>query len=44
MKLRGTRNPLVAHWPKGIKAKGEVRSQWNNADTHNFSCLKMWVS
>jgi arylsulfatase len=21
----GTRNPLVVHWPKGIKAKGEIR-------------------
>ncbi len=26
----GTRNPLVIHWPKGIKAKGEVRSQWHH--------------
>ena len=26
----GTRNPLVVHWPKGIKAKGEVRSQWHH--------------
>lgn len=26
----GTRNGLVAHWPKGIKAKGEVRSQWHH--------------
>ena len=24
------RNPLVVHWPKGIKAKGEVRSQWHH--------------
>jgi arylsulfatase len=24
----GTRNGLVVHWPKGVKAKGEVRSQW----------------
>jgi arylsulfatase A-like enzyme len=23
----GTRNGLVIHWPKGIAAKGEVRSQ-----------------
>ena len=26
----GTRNPLVIHWPKGIKANGEVRSQWHH--------------
>lgn len=26
----GTRNPLVVSWPKGIKAKGEVRSQWHH--------------
>jgi len=26
----GTRNPLVVHWPKGIKAKGEIRSQWHH--------------
>jgi arylsulfatase A-like enzyme len=26
----GTRNPLVVHWPKGIKAKGEVRSQFHH--------------
>jgi arylsulfatase len=24
----GTRNGLVVHWPKGITAKNEVRSQW----------------
>lgn len=24
----GTRNGLVVHWPKGIKAKGEMRSQF----------------
>ena len=24
----GTRNGLVVHWPKGVKAKGEIRSQW----------------
>jgi len=23
----GTRNGMVMHWPKGIKAKGEIRSQ-----------------
>lgn len=26
----GCRNPLVVHWPKGIKARGEVRSQWHH--------------
>jgi arylsulfatase A-like enzyme len=26
----GTRNPLVVHWPEGIAAKGEVRSQWHH--------------
>lgn len=26
----GTRNPMVMHWPNGIKAKGEVRSQWHH--------------
>ena len=26
----GTRNGMVMHWPKGIKAKGEVRSQWHH--------------
>ena len=26
----GTRNPLVVHWPSGIKAKNEVRSQWHH--------------
>jgi arylsulfatase A-like enzyme len=26
----GTRNPMVIHWPKGIKAKGEQRSQFHH--------------
>jgi arylsulfatase A-like enzyme len=26
----GTRNGLVVHWPQGIKAKNEVRSQWHH--------------
>ena len=26
----GTRNGLVVHWPKGVKAKGEIRSQWHH--------------
>ncbi len=26
----GTRNGLVVHWPRGVKAKGEVRSQWHH--------------
>ncbi len=27
----GTRNGTVAHWPNGIKAKGEIRSQFTHA-------------
>ena len=27
----GIRNPLVVHWPKGIKAKGEIRNQFHHA-------------
>jgi arylsulfatase A-like enzyme len=26
----GTRNPMVVHWPNGIKAKGERRSQFHH--------------
>ena len=26
----GTRNPVVVHWPDGIRAKGEIRSQWHH--------------
>jgi len=26
----GTRNGMVIHWPKGIEAKNEVRSQWHH--------------
>ena len=26
----GTRNPMIVHWPKGIAAKGELRSQWHH--------------
>ena len=26
----GTRNGMVVHWPKGVKTKGEVRSQWHH--------------
>ncbi len=26
----GTRNGMVLHWPKGVKAKGEVRSQFHH--------------
>jgi hypothetical protein len=26
----GTRNGMVAHWPKGIKAKGELRTQFHH--------------
>ena len=28
--LGGTRNGMVIHWPKGIKAKGELRSQFGH--------------
>lgn len=26
----GIRNPMIVHWPKGIKAKGELRSQFHH--------------
>jgi arylsulfatase len=26
----GTRNPMIAHWPNGIKAKGEQRTQFHH--------------
>lgn len=26
----GTRNGLAVHWPKGIKGRGELRSQWHH--------------
>lgn len=26
----GTRNPLIVHWPSGIKAKGETRNQFHH--------------
>lgn len=26
----GTRNPLVVHWPEGIRAKGEIRTQFHH--------------
>lgn len=26
----GTRNGMVVHWPNGVSAKGEVRSQWHH--------------
>lgn len=26
----GTRNPMVVHWPRGIKAKGELRNQFHH--------------
>jgi arylsulfatase len=26
----GTRDPMVVHWTKGIKARGELRSQWHH--------------
>ena len=30
----GTRNPLVVHWPDGIKAKGELRHQFHHVHRH----------
>lgn len=26
----GTRNGMVVHWPKGVRAKGEIRPQWHH--------------
>jgi arylsulfatase A-like enzyme len=26
----GTKNGMVVHWPQGIRAKGEVRTQWHH--------------
>jgi arylsulfatase len=26
----GTRNPLIVHWPNGIKARGEIRTQFHH--------------
>jgi arylsulfatase A-like enzyme len=28
----GTRNGMVMHWPDGIDAKGEIRSQWHHVN------------
>jgi len=28
----GSRNPLVIHWPEGIKTQGEIRSQWHHVN------------
>ena len=28
--LGGTRNPMIVHWPRGIKAKGETRTQYHH--------------
>lgn len=28
----GTRNGMVMHWPKGIKAKNEIRTQWHHVN------------
>ncbi|MFA5906238.1 MAG: sulfatase-like hydrolase/transferase, partial [Desulfobacula sp.] len=27
----GTRNGMIVHWPKGISARGELRTQWHHA-------------
>ncbi len=28
--LGGTRNPMIVHWPRGIRAKGEIRTQYHH--------------
>ncbi len=28
----GTRNGMVMHWPAGLQAKGEIRSQWHHVN------------
>ena len=28
----GTRNGLVVHWPKGMKARGELRTQFSHVE------------
>jgi arylsulfatase len=28
--LGGTRNPMIVHWPKGVKTKGELRTQYHH--------------
>src|SRR5262249_30965291 len=28
--LGGVRNPMVVHWPRGIKARGELRTQYHH--------------
>lgn len=28
----GTRNGMVMHWPAGLEAKGEIRSQWHHVN------------
>jgi arylsulfatase len=28
--LGGVRNPMIVHWPRGIKAKGELRTQYHH--------------
>ena len=28
--LWGTRNGMIVHWPQGIDAQGELRSQWEH--------------
>jgi arylsulfatase len=28
----GTRNGMVMHWPKGIRSRGEIRSQWHHVN------------
>ena len=37
----GTSDPLVISWPKGIKARGEIRNQYHHSTT---SCRRSWTS
>jgi len=36
----GTRNGTIVHWPKGIKAKGEIRSQFCHVIDSPRPCWK----
>jgi arylsulfatase A-like enzyme len=40
----GTCCPLVIHWPKGIKAKGEVRHQYHHSTDIVPTILEVAVS
>src|SRR5208282_5725555 len=40
----GTRNGLIVHWPKGIKATGEVRSQFHHLIDVAPTILEAWTA